>query len=59
MLVKSTELNISRCRFLAINVALSANLCRRYDPEFDEDVELAWRLKMAPGIDYMSFQYDK
>ena len=30
-----------------------------YDPEFDDDVELAWRLKMGPGIDYMMFQYDK
>ena len=30
-----------------------------YDPDFDDDVELSWRLKMGPGIDYMIFQYDK
>ena len=30
-----------------------------FDPEFDEDVELAWRILMAPGITYMRFFYDK
>jgi len=32
---------------------------RDYDPEFQRDVELAWRLVMAPGIVYMKFQYDR
>ena len=31
----------------------------QYDDEFSEDVELAWRLVMAPGITYMKFKYDK
>ncbi len=31
----------------------------RYDEEFSEDVELAWRLVMTPGITYMKFKYDK
>lgn len=30
-----------------------------FDDEFSEDVELAWRLVMAPGITYMKFKYDK
>lgn len=29
-----------------------------YDPSFDEDVELAWRLVLSPGITYMKFKYD-
>jgi len=32
---------------------------RDYDPEFQRDVELAWRLVMTPGIVYMKFQYDR
>jgi len=31
----------------------------QYDDEFCEDIELAWRLVMAPGITYMKFKYDK
>ena len=31
----------------------------QYDDEFSEDVELAWRLVMAPGITYMKFKYGK
>ncbi len=31
----------------------------RYDEEFSDDVELAWRLVMTPGITYMKFKYDK
>ena len=27
----------------------------RFDPEFDRDVELAWRLVLAPGITYIKF----
>jgi hemoglobin-like flavoprotein len=30
-----------------------------YDPDFNQDVELAWRLVMASGIVYMRFNYDK
>lgn len=31
---------------------------REYDPEFDDNVELAWRLSLARGIAYMKFMYD-
>lgn len=31
----------------------------QYDEEFSEDVELAWRLVMTPGITYMKFKYNK
>ena len=30
-----------------------------FDPEFNDEVELAWRLAFAPGITYMKFMYDK
>lgn len=30
-----------------------------FDPAFDDRVELAWRLVMAPGIAYMKFHYDR
>ncbi|AXS83117.1 globin [Marinobacter sp. Arc7-DN-1] len=30
---------------------------RAYDPEFSDDVELAWRLILSPGITYMKFGY--
>ncbi|MEM1114167.1 MAG: globin [Pseudomonadota bacterium] len=29
----------------------------RHDPEFNEAVELAWRIALAPGITYMRFAY--
>ena len=29
------------------------------DPGFTEEVELAWRVILAPGIAYMKFKYDK
>lgn len=29
-----------------------------YDPLFGDDVELAWRLVLNPGITYMKFKYD-
>ena len=32
---------------------------REFDPRFDDDVELVWRLVMSPGIVYMKFHYDK
>ena len=28
---------------------------REFDTEFDDDVELAWRLVLAPGVAYMKF----
>lgn len=31
---------------------------RDFDPEFEDDVELAWRLILSPGITYMKFGYD-
>ena len=30
-----------------------------FDPEFSNQIELVWRLVMAPGITYMKFHYDK
>lgn len=32
---------------------------QQFDDEFSDDVELAWRLVMTPGITYMKFKYDK
>lgn len=32
---------------------------RLYDPEFNDDVELAWRLVLTPGIVFMKFYYYK
>ena len=29
----------------------------RYDPDFDEDVALAWRIALAPGICFMRYCY--
>lgn len=29
----------------------------RYDPEFNDDVALAWRIALAPGISFMRFSY--
>ena len=31
---------------------------KEFDPEFDKDVELAWRLVLCSGITYMKFKYD-
>jgi hemoglobin-like flavoprotein len=30
---------------------------RKVDSEFEDDVELAWRLAMSPGIQFMKFHY--
>ena len=32
---------------------------RAFDPEFNDDIELSWRLVLSPGITYMKFKYDK
>ncbi len=32
---------------------------KKFDPQFDDYVELAWRLEFAPGITYMKFMYNK
>jgi hemoglobin-like flavoprotein len=37
--------------------ALVATVKER-DSEFDDDIELAWRMKLAPGIEYMKGKYD-
>lgn len=29
-----------------------------FDPQYDRDVELAWRLTLAPGISYLQFCYE-
>ena len=31
---------------------------REFDLEFTEEIELAWRVVLAPGIAYMKFRYD-
>ncbi len=31
---------------------------RESDPDFDDELELAWRVVLAPGIAYMKFRYD-
>lgn len=31
---------------------------REFDQEFSEEVELAWRIVLAPGIAYMKFKHD-
>ncbi len=30
----------------------------QYDEQFDDDVELAWRLVLSTGITYMKYKYD-
>lgn len=32
---------------------------REFDPRFNDEIELAWRVVLAPGIAYMKFQYDR
>ena len=32
---------------------------KEYDPRFNEEIELAWRLVLSAGITYMKFKYDK
>lgn len=32
---------------------------KQYDVAFSDEVELAWRLVLTPGITYMKFKYDK
>ena len=31
---------------------------REHDPDYNVDVELAWRLALAAGVAYMKFRYD-
>lgn len=31
---------------------------KQHDPEFNDDIELAWRLVLSAGITYMKFKYD-
>lgn len=31
---------------------------REFDPEFTEEIELAWRVVLAPGMAYMKFKFD-
>jgi hemoglobin-like flavoprotein len=38
--------------------ALTDNV-KNYDPKFNDDVELSWRLTMLPGIEYFRFYYSK
>lgn len=32
---------------------------QRFDPEFTQDIDIAWRLSLTPGISYMKYMYDK
>lgn len=31
----------------------------QFDPECSDDIELAWRLVLSPGITYLKFKYDR
>ena len=31
----------------------------KFDPEYNDEIEVAWRMIMSVGISYMKFQYDK
>lgn len=31
---------------------------KKFDPKFDNDIELAWRIVLSPGITFMEFYYD-
>jgi hypothetical protein len=32
---------------------------RRYDPQFDDEIEVAWNVVLAPGVRYMQLQYQR
>jgi len=32
---------------------------REFDDQFDDDVELSWRIVLVPGVAYMEFGYDR
>ena len=32
---------------------------REFDPRFTDEIELAWRVVLAPGIAYMKFRYER
>ena len=32
---------------------------RKFDPKYSPEVELAWRVVLAPGIEYMKFHYQR
>jgi hemoglobin-like flavoprotein len=32
---------------------------REFDDQFNDEVELAWRVVLSPGIAYMKFRYDR
>ena len=32
---------------------------KEFDPEYSSEVELSWRVVLAPGITYMKFKYDQ
>ena len=32
---------------------------REFDPDFDDEVELSWRLVLSPGITYMKFMHER
>lgn len=32
---------------------------KEYDPEFDSEAELAWRITLSPGITYMKHMYSR
>jgi len=32
---------------------------KQFDPEFNEEIALAWRVILAPGIAYMKHRYDR
>lgn len=51
-------LDASYVRVLSREVEGQAFFAAFYE-QFDDEVELAWRLVMTPGIAYMRFHYDR
>lgn len=35
------------------------NTVKEFDGDFNDEIELAWRLTLAPGIAYLQFAYDR
>lgn len=52
------NLNI-KPEFYDLWLACLIDTIKDYDDQFCDDIELAWRLVMTPGITYMKFKYDK
>ena len=45
-------------RFYQLWIDALVETVKACDPKFDSSVELAWRVVLAPGIEFMKFHYD-